>query len=183
MKRICVFCGSSSGHDPKYTALARRLGDALVAHDTGLVYGGASRGLMGVLASRVLERGGQVVGVIPGRVIGREVAHTGLTELVVVDTMHTRKAQMAARADAFIALPGGFGTLDELMEVITWRQLGLHQKPYGLLDAHGFFDGLRAFLEHAVREGFIRREQAETLRVDDDPSALVGRLLAEAVQP
>jgi len=176
MKRLCVFCGSSLGNDPAYAWAARGLARALVQRGIGLVYGGARRGLMGVLADSVLERGGDVIGVIPERLVAQEVAHTGLTQQIVVTSMHERKARMAEHADAFLALPGGFGTLDELMEVITWAQLGLHDKPIGLLDVNGYFGDLRMFIEHMIEEGFVSSEQVQTIRVHALPERVLDQL-------
>lgn len=176
MKRLCVFCGSSPGNDPAYAWAARGLGRALVQRGIGLVYGGAHRGLMGVLADSVLERGGDVIGVIPERLVTQEVAHVGLSQLIVVTSMHERKACMAEHADAFLALPGGFGTLDELMEVITWAQLGLHDKPIGLLDVNGYFGELRMFIEHMIEEGFVSSERVQTIRVHAQPERMIDQL-------
>jgi uncharacterized protein (TIGR00730 family) len=175
--RVCVFCGSSHGREPVFGVAARLLGQALAERGIGLVYGGAHRGLMGVLADSVLQHGGEVIGVIPQVLVEREIAHLGLTQQIVVQTMHERKAIMAAHADAFIALPGGFGTLDELMEVLTWRQLGLHAKPTGLLDVDGYFAGLRQFIVHMVELGFVPPEEAERIRVGSDPAGLLDALL------
>ena len=155
MKRVCVFAGSSSGARSQYGDAARGLGAALLARKLGLVYGGGAVGLMGLLADTVLEGRGQVIGVIPRPLVHREVAHTGLSELRVVASMHERKAQMAQLSDAFIALPGGLGTLEELFEIWTWAQLGIHRKPCGLLNAEGYYDHLLEFLDHAVAEKFI----------------------------
>src|SRR5262249_11009257 len=150
MKRLCVFCGSSAGGAAAYADAARRFGPALAAHGLGLVYGGGHVGLMGVVADAVLGGGGEVIGVIPQALVDRELAHTGLTALRVVATMHQRKALMADLADGFVALPGGFGTADELFEILTWAQLGLHAKPVGLLDVNGFFTPLLAWVERCV---------------------------------
>ena len=176
MKRICVYCGSNSGARDSYPAAATAMGRCLTRHGIGLVYGGAKVGLMGVLADIVLAGGGQVIGVIPEALIAREIAHQGLTELRVVRSMTERKALMAELADAFIALPGGFGTLDELSEMITWSQLGLHRKPCGLLNIEGFYDALLSFLDNAVAEGFIRQEHRATVLSDDDPDRLLTQL-------
>ena len=154
--RICVFCGSSSGLGRTYADAAAALGRCLAQHGVDLVYGGASVGLMGVLADTVLASGGQVVGVIPKALAEKEVAHKRLTELRVVGSMHERKALMAELSDAFVALPGGFGTAEELCEIITWGQLGFHQKPIGLLNVDGYFDSLLAFFDRAVRDRFVR---------------------------
>jgi len=155
LKRVCVFCGSSRGHRPTYAATARALGQALVRRGLGLVFGGGHIGLMGVIADAVLEAGGEAVGVIPKALVDRELAHTRLTTMHIVETMHQRKALMADLADGFVALPGGFGTADELFEILTWAQLGIHAKPVGLLDSDGFFAPLLSWLDRAVQEGFI----------------------------
>jgi hypothetical protein len=171
-----VFCGGNPGARPSYAAMARRLGETLAARGLALIYGGASTGLMGVVADAALARGGAVVGVLPEFMVAREIAHPGLTELVLVGSMHERKAEMAARADAFVALPGGFGTLDELFEVLTWSQLGLHHKPSALLDVDGYFASLVAFLDHAAAEGLVRPEYRAMLFLESDPERLVERL-------
>ncbi|RLV49949.1 TIGR00730 family Rossman fold protein [Nocardioides mangrovicus] len=173
MRTVCVYCGSSNGSSPAYADAARRLGETLVERDLGLVYGGAHVGLMGVVADAVLAGGGTVVGVIPAGLRDKELAHTGLTELHVVDTMHERKQLMAEVADAFVALPGGTGTLDELFETFTWLQLGLHSKPIGLLDVEGYWRPLVAFLDTAVDAGFLPREHADAMLLRDDPDALL----------
>jgi len=152
---LCVFTGSSFGSSPRYLETAVGLGQALARRGIDLVYGGAHCGLMGALADSVLQGGGRVVGVMPQALVDREVAHHGLTELIITADMHSRKARMGLLADAFVALPGGYGTLEELFEVVTWRQLGIHRKPIGLLDCGGFWDGLMAFLAHTRTEGFI----------------------------
>lgn len=169
MKRVCVFCGSSPGVRPGYADLARRTGQLMAARGIGLVYGGAAVGLMGILADTVLAGGGEVIGVIPDRLSNKEIAHTGLTELHVVRTMHQRKAMMADLSDGFLALPGGLGTLDELFEIATWRYLGIHVKPIALLNAGGYYDPLLTFLEHAADEGFIRESHRNLIRVVDKP--------------
>ena len=176
MKRICVFCGSSSGESPVYLESASRLGEILAREGLGLVYGGSRVGLMGRLADTVLEHGGEVIGVIPRALVNREVAHGGLTELRIVGSMHERKAVMAELSDAFIALPGGLGTLEELFEVVTWSQLGLHQKPSGVLDVRGYYQPLIAFLDHAVNEGFLATQHRRMIMLEEDPDALVARL-------
>jgi uncharacterized protein (TIGR00730 family) len=173
--RICVFCGAARGADPAYAAQAVALGRAIVGAGHGLVFGGGHVGLMGVVADSVLEAGGEAVGVIPQQLVDRELAHGGLTELKVVASMHDRKALMAALSDAFVALPGGFGTLDELVEIITWRQLALHAKPIGLLDAAGFWDPFAVLVEHLRTAGFLRVDPGEILR-DDDAELLVRRV-------
>jgi uncharacterized protein (TIGR00730 family) len=175
MKRVCVFCGSSPGGRPEYLAMARALGKTLARRKLGLVYGGASVGLMGAVADAALAAGGEVIGVIPATLDKKEIAHRGLTELHVVDSMHTRKQMMSERADAFIALPGGLGTMEELFEVLTWRLLGIHQKPAGLLDVAGYYAPLVTFLESTIAEGFLRREQL-ALHVASDPDALLDAL-------
>jgi uncharacterized protein (TIGR00730 family) len=176
MKTVSVFCGSNSGDDAVYAAHARRLGQALVSRGVDLVYGGGHIGLMGVVADAVLAKGGKVVGVIIRSLVEKEIAHKGLTELHVVETMHQRKELMADRADAFVALPGGFGTGDEFFEILTWRQLGLHAKPIGLLNVAGYFDLLLGWLDHSVREGFVKPKHRELLLVSDNPERLVDML-------
>jgi uncharacterized protein (TIGR00730 family) len=181
MRRVCVFCGSNAGARPAYSAAARAMGAALVRRGLGLVYGGGDVGLMGILADTVLERGGEVIGVIPESLVAREVAHHGLTELRVVESMHQRKALMAELADAFVALPGGFGTFEELCEVITWSQLGLHRKACSVLDVDGYYAPLLALFDHATAEGFIRPAHRALLIADTDPDRLLDRL--EGVRP
>ena len=178
MKRSCVFAGSSAGARPEYREAAVELGRVLAAHDIGLVNGGAHVGLMGAVADAVLAAGGHVTGVIPRALAEREVAHTGLTDLRVVTSMHERKALMADLSDGFIALPGGWGTLDEFFEILTWAQLRLHQKPCGLLNVHGYFDGLLSFLEHSTTEGFVRREYQSMISVSDSATALLEQFAA-----
>ncbi|MBN1873923.1 MAG: TIGR00730 family Rossman fold protein [Anaerolineae bacterium] len=173
MKRICVFCGSSPGARPEYLQAARALGLALVSRGLGLVYGGASVGMMGALATTVLDAGSDVVGVMPRMLVEKEVALTTLSDLRVVDSMHERKALMAELADGFIALPGGFGTFEEFFEVITWAQLSLHLKPCGLLNVCGYYDALITFLDHAVQEHFVQSTQRAMVLVDHDPAALL----------
>lgn len=173
MKRICVFAGSSAGSHPEYLAAARALGHALVQRGIGLVYGGARVGLMGELADTVLAGGGEAIGVIPEALVAREVAHRGLTELRIVPSMHVRKAMMADLSDGFIALPGGWGTLEELFEVLTWSQLGLHGKPCGLLNVLGFYDRLLAFIDYSVTERFVRHENRSMILQADAPGALL----------
>lgn len=182
IKAVCVFCGSSSGAGRRYVDAATSLGEHLARSGILVVYGGAHVGTMGVLADAALAAGGEVVGVIPEGMVEREIAHTGLTELHVVADMHERKALMAERADAFIALPGGAGTLEELFEVWTWAQLGLHAKPIGLLDIDGFYQPLRAMADHMVDEGFLRATHRDTLLFDTDPARLL-RGLAEHQLP
>jgi len=181
IRRICVFSGSSPGASPAFGELAESLGRLLAGRQLGLVYGGASVGLMGRLAGAALEAGGEVIGVIPQSLVDMEVAHTGLTDLRIVGTMHERKALMADLADAFIALPGGIGTLDELFEILTWAQLGLHAKPAGLLECDGYFAPLLAFLDGAVRARFLQPLHREMLIVDVDPVRLLAAF--ESYQP
>ena len=176
MKRVCVFCGSNSGIRPEYGVAAHAVATVLARRGLGLVYGGGNVGLMGVLADSMLEAGGEVIGVIPHSLVAKEAAHNGLTDLRVVDTMHQRKAMMNELSDAFIALPGGFGTLDEFFEILTWSQLGIHGKPSGLLNVSGYYDGLLTMLDHAVAEGFLRPVFRELVIADTDADALVQRL-------
>jgi len=176
LKQICVFCGSSSGEDSRYLNAASTLGSLLVTRGMGLVYGGSRMGLMGRLAQTVLDAGGEVVGVIPRALMNREVAHSGITKLIVTESMHERKAEMAGRSDGFIAAPGGLGTLEEFFEVLTWSQLGLHQKPCGLLDIDGFYKPLIRMLDHAVKEGFIQEAHRRMVLVDSDPGRLLDRM-------
>jgi len=183
LKRICVFCGSSDGVRPAYAEATRTLAAELVSRNLGAVYGGGSVGLMGVLANAVLARGGEVIGVIPGPLAVPELAHTGLSDLRVVGSMHERKALMASLADGFIALPGGLGTLEEILEALTWAQLGIHRKPVGLLNVGAYWDSLLALLRHAVREGFARTEHAALLLAADTPAALLDRFAAWAPPP
>jgi uncharacterized protein (TIGR00730 family) len=173
-----VFCGSSRGRDPALAGATRELARLLVARGIDVVYGGGNVGLMGVLADAVLDAGGRITGVMPHALVAREIAHTGLTSLQVVNSMHERKALMAQLADAFIALPGGFGTLEEFAEAVTWTQLGLHAKPCGLLNVAGYYEGLLAFLAHALEEEFLRSTHREIVVADADPGALVDRLAA-----
>lgn len=175
MKRICVFCGSNHGVSARYGEVARNLGRVLATRGLGLVYGGTQVGTMKEVADAALAAGGEVIGVIPDPLVAKEIAHPGLSELRVVDTMHERKALMVELADGFIALPGGFGTLDELFEVVTWAQLGLHRKPCGLLDVDGFYDALVAHLDRAAACGFLKPEHRALVPVDDDPERLLDR--------
>lgn len=176
VKTICVFCGSTSGRRPAYARAARLLGRALVRREMGLVTGGGSIGLMGVVADAVISAGGRAVGIIPRALARKEIAHHGLTRLEVVASMHVRKARMAELSDAFVALPGGIGTLEELTEVLTWGYLGLHAKPVGLLDVEGYWGPLIRLLDHAVEEGFLRPAHRELVVVDRSPARLVDRL-------
>jgi hypothetical protein len=173
IRSVCVFCGASSGRDPRYAAAAAVTGERLAARGIRLVFGGGRRGLMGAVADAALAASGEVVGVIPQGLVNRELAHTGLTELRIVDTLHERKAVMAELADAFIALPGGLGTLEELAEVLSWAQLELHAKPIGLLDVGGYFAGLDAFLDHALAEGFVAERHRRLLLHDDEVDRLL----------
>jgi uncharacterized protein (TIGR00730 family) len=179
---ICVYCGSRHGARTSYTEAARALGQAIGAAGWQLVYGGGKVGLMGEVADAALAAGGRVVGVIPQSLEMREVGHRGLTELHVVSTMHQRKQMMAERANAFIALPGGIGTLEELYEVWTWRQLGYHDQPIGLLNIAGYYDALLAFMDHSVAEGFLSPEQRANVIVDTDVLSLLRRVAAPANQ-
>ncbi len=173
MNRLCVYCGSSSGSSNVYLSAARELGNLLVQQEIGLVYGGSSLGMMGAIADTMVEGGGHVTGIIPNALHGKEIAHTGLTELHVVDSMHERKSLMAVLSDGFIAMPGGFGTLEEIIEVITWGQLGFHDKPCGLLNVAGYFDQLLAFLDHSQAQGFLHAEHRHMLLVADTPAGLL----------
>ena len=175
MRRVCVYCGSSAGARPIYADAARELADILVRQDLELVYGGADKGTMGVIANAVLERGGKVHGVIPQMLCDLEIAHEGLTELHVVSSMHARKTMMAALSDGFIAMPGGFGTLEEIIEIITWGQLHFHDKPCGLLNVDGYFDHLLSYLDHACEEGFLRAENRRMLLSDVSAAALINQ--------
>jgi uncharacterized protein (TIGR00730 family) len=180
---VCVFCGSNHGLKPSYRSTAAELGELLAAGGLTLVYGGGCVGLMGTLADAVLAADGEVIGVIPHALVAKEVSHAGLTKLHVVDSMHERKALMASLSDAFIALPGGFGTAEELFEILTWGQLGIHQKPVGLLNVDGFFDSLLEWLDHATREGLVRPEHRQLLLADTNPSRLLARMSAYEVPP
>jgi uncharacterized protein (TIGR00730 family) len=173
LRAVCVYCGSSFGADPDYLQATQDLARTFANQGIRVVYGGASVGLMGALADATLEAGGEVVGVIPRQLVDREIAHAGLTQLHVVSTMHERKALMAELSDAFVALPGGIGTLEELIEVFTWSQLGLHTKPLGVLNVNGYYDGLGAFLDHAVEQGFQPAQQRAKLVMAGDPDALL----------
>lgn len=173
MKRLCVFCGSQTGKDDIYRHVATILGGLFAQRGYGLVYGGGQRGLMGVIATAVMERGGEVFGVIPEAMVEREWANTGITELFVEASMHARKARMAELADAFIAMPGGYGTLEELFEIITWAQLGIHRKPIGLLNVSGYFDALLALVDRAITDGFISPEHRDFIISSAEPVALL----------
>jgi uncharacterized protein (TIGR00730 family) len=176
MERVCVYLGSSPGADPAYAEAVVELAQELVDRSIGIVYGGGNVGLMGVLADTAMAAGGEVIGVIPDGLLAREVGHRGVTELKVVADMHARKAAMADLADAFVAAPGGVGTLEELIEVYTWAQLGIHRKPVGLLDTGGYWAPLAAWLDHAVEQRFLRPEHRAMLLSHDDPAALLDAL-------
>ncbi len=178
MRSVCVFCGSSDRALPQHLDAAARFGDVVAAQGLGLVYGGSSVGSMTRVADAALRGGAQVTGVLPRGLFEKEVAHRGLTELVVVESMHERKAQMAARSDAFVALPGGIGTLEELFEVWTWAVLGIHRKPVGLLEVDGYWSALLAFLDRSVADGFLQPGHRALLFVDEDPARLLDRMRA-----
>ena len=177
---VCVFCGSQPGARPAYLHAARELGTQLARRDCSVVYGGGHVGMMGALADGALAAGGRVIGVIPEHLMRPEVAHQGLTELLVVDSMHTRKRIMASRSDAFVVLPGGYGTFEEMFEMVTWRQLELHAKPVGLVNVEGYFDHLLAFLQHAAGQQFIRPQHRGLLTVEASVPALLERLAQQA---
>ncbi len=176
LNSVCVFCASSIGAKPVYAESARRFGEALAARGIALVFGGGCVGLMGVLADAAIDAGGRAIGVIPRALVEREIAHRGLTTLHVVETMHERKQRMADLADAFVMLPGGFGTWDEFCEVVTWAQLGIHRKPLGVLNVGGYYDPMLAMADRAVAEGFVSAAQRDRLVVDDDEDRLLDRL-------
>jgi uncharacterized protein (TIGR00730 family) len=178
MRRVCVFCGSSLGARPVYAEAAATLGRLIAESGLGLVYGGGNVGLMGIAANAALAAGGEVIGVIPEALMRMEVGHVDLTELHVVASMHERKARMADFADAFIALPGGIGTMEELFEVWTWGQLGLHPKPLGFLDVAGYYGHLHTFLDHMVAEGFLRERHRAMVAVESDAATLLARFRA-----
>ncbi|MBI1236090.1 MAG: TIGR00730 family Rossman fold protein [Alphaproteobacteria bacterium] len=183
LNAICVYCGSNAGTRPEYAAAAKAMGEALAERGLTLVYGGGKVGLMGALADAALAAGGRVVGIIPEFLALKEVAHAGLTELVVVDSMHTRKAEMERRSDGFIALPGGIGTMEELFEIWTWSQLGQHKKPCGLLDVDGYFGHLNAFLDRMAGDGFVNPEHRSMLLRNDDPASLLDAFAAYHAPP
>lgn len=178
-RRVAVYCGSANGNAPAFLADAQALGEAIAAAGLGLVYGGANAGLMGAVANAALAGGAEVVGVLPDVLAGKEIAHTGLTRLEFVSTMHQRKARMAELADAFLILPGGYGTLEELLEVVTWAQLRLHTKPCILINTSGYWDGLLVFLDTAVGAGFLKEKNRALLRVVANPGEAVGMLISE----
>jgi uncharacterized protein (TIGR00730 family) len=173
---VCIFCGSSTGTNTIYSNAARELGSLLALNGHTLVYGGGNIGLMGLIADTVLQKGGEVIGVIPGFLMDKEVGHNGLTKLEVVDTMHTRKMRMAELSNAFIALPGGWGTLDETAEILTWKQLGLIDQPVGILNTNGFFDSLLSQMNHMVKEGFLKPSNLDFVKVSDSPENLLSVL-------
>lgn len=175
MKNICVYCGANPGRQEAYSSAARDLAKALVDRDLGLVYGGASVGIMGLIAEAVLQLGGRVVGVMPEALVRKEIAHKRLTELHVTQSMHERKTLMAELSDGFIAMPGGIGTLEEIFEIWTWAQLGFHAKPCGLLNVAGYFDSLTMFLDHAVTEQFVKKPHRSMLIVEHESEALLDR--------
>jgi uncharacterized protein (TIGR00730 family) len=177
MRKLCVFCGSSSGSNPAYADAAVVLGNALVDNNIELIYGGGRLGLMGTVADTVIERGGRATGVIPAYLVGKEVGHTGLTELIVVESMHARKAKMAELSDGFIAMPGGFGTFEEFIEILTWSMLGFHSKPCALLNVEGYYDRLLDMFAHATAEGFLYERHRSMVLVESDPIALVHRMM------
>jgi uncharacterized protein (TIGR00730 family) len=181
MRRVCVYAGSNLGSDPVYADAAKALAHLLAERGIGLVYGGGHVGLMGVLADAALAAGGEVIGVMPQALVDREIGHRGLTELRIVGSMHDRKALMADLSDAFVAVPGGIGTLEELIEIYTWSQLGIHSKACGVLNVRGYYDALAAFLDHAVEEGFLRPQHRAVLGVAADPGELLDRL--DAFEP
>jgi uncharacterized protein (TIGR00730 family) len=183
VRRICVFCGASPGRRPAYLELARSVGAGLAERGIGIVYGGGRVGMMGAVADAALAAGGEVIGVIPRGLVERELAHRGVTELRVVETLHQRKATMSDLADGFIALPGGLGTLEELAEVASWAQLGLHAKPIGLLGPDGYWDALMGWLDHAVNEGFVASQHRALVVADHDLGALLARFAAASPGP
>ena len=176
MQNICVYCGSNPGNSPAFLKSAKSLARALTKRGLGLVYGGASVGIMGAIADEVLDGGGAVTGIIPHALAKKELAHEGLTELVVVNSMHERKAMMAEKSSGFIALPGGLGTLEEIFEVLTWAQLGFHNKPCGLLNVEGYYDYLCRFLDHSVAQGFVGEAHQRMLLVDAEPDSMLDRM-------
>jgi uncharacterized protein (TIGR00730 family) len=178
MRRICVYCGSSAGFDPVYRDMAAELGRFLAKRGIGIVYGGGKVGLMGTLANAALAAGGEVIGIIPHHLIAMEVGHHEVTTLIPVDSMHIRKHQMAEMSDAFIALPGGIGTAEELLEVLTWLQLGIHAKPVALLNTNAYFSQLLGFLDHMMASGFLKAEHREMLIVEQEPGKLLARLMS-----
>lgn len=174
-KNICVYCGASVGNNPAYADVAKKLGAEIAAQGRSLVYGGGAKGLMGIVADAVLNAGGNVIGVIPDRLVQAETAHKGITDLRIVPDMHIRKSTMIELADAFIALPGGIGTLEELFEVWTWSQIGYHAKPVGVLNVNNFYEPMRAFLQHVVDEGFVRQSYLDTLIISQEPADILSQ--------
>ena len=177
MKNLCVFCGSSFGSDTKYAQAAEHLGTIIAERNLGLVYGGGRVGLMGEIADTVIKAKGHVIGVIPKQLHEREVSHNGISDLRVVDSMHERKALMAELSDGFIAMPGGFGTIEEIFEVITWAQLNFHNKPCGLLNINGYYDNLIKFMDNAVKEKFIEPENRAMILIDEEPETLLEKMM------
>ena len=178
LNSICIFCGANHGLDPVYEKVARDVGRQLALEQRQIVYGAGSVGLMGVIADAALAEGGYVVGVIPTFLKEKEVDHKGIQEVIVTDTMHVRKQTMVDRSEGFIALPGGLGTLDELAEILSWAQLGVHRHPVGILNVNGYFDQLIAFVDHSVAQGFVRQENREIILVDDDLTRLLAKMEA-----
>lgn len=183
MEKLCVFCGSSTGNDPIYKNEAVRLANLLVRNGITLIYGGGSVGIMGILADHMLSVGGQVTGVIPQFLYDWEVGHDGVTELIIVDSMHSRKQRMAEISDGFMALPGGFGTLEEMAEILTWNQLKLINKPVGILNINGFFDPLLRMLDNMVQHGFLKQDNRDLLHDDTDPEKLLTKLKSAPIHP
>ena len=181
MKSIVVFCGSSAGHDPEFLVSAKQLGATIASREARLIYGGAKVGLMGCIADTVLSQGSEVIGILPRFLSIKEVAHEGLTQLLIVENMHERKTKMFELGDAFIAMPGGFGTLEELFEVVTWAQLGLHQKPIGVLNVNGFYDPLMAQLDHMVSKGLLKQRNRDLIMIDSAVDGLLAKM--EAYEP
>ncbi|MBO9665978.1 MAG: TIGR00730 family Rossman fold protein [Bdellovibrio sp.] len=177
IKRICVYCGANSGNNPEFAKAAKELGHLIAAHKIELVYGGGKAGLMGVVADAVIEKQGTVIGIIPQSLVRQEHAHHEITELRVVNSMHERKATMASMADAFIALPGGFGTLEEMFEVLTWSQIGYHEKPVALVNTAEYYTHLRTFVDHAISTGLIRQEYARYFQVAETPAKAMDMIL------
>jgi len=175
-KRLAIFCGSNKGVNTKYAEAARTVGQLLAKKDIGVVFGGGKVGLMGVVADAALEQSGEVIGVIPEKLMEREVGHTGLTEMHVVKTMHERKAMMAMLSDGFVALPGGIGTIEEIIEVFTWHQIGYHNKPCAFLNTDGYYDKFFHFFDHMVEEGFLSAKQRDELIIAQDPQELISKL-------
>jgi len=177
LKRICVFCGSSPGSNSKYAKSARKLGETLTASEITLIYGGSNIGLMGEIANSMIRRKGEVIGIIPQVLVEKEVAFNHLQDLRIVSSMHERKALMAELADGFISMPGGFGTLEETIEMLTWTQLGIHEKPIGLLNVEGYFDRLCEFIDHMVSEGFLVQGFRDMILMDDKPDGLLDKMI------